>query len=56
MSRIKKPRITFTYVDAPDSKERLQRAYNRIFAIARRNLYEKQRSGKLHSRKPKSKV
>lgn len=56
MSRIKKPRLTFTYVNAPDSNERLQRAYNRIFAIARRNLYEKQRSGKLNTSKPNTNV
>lgn len=56
MSRIKVPKLFFTYVNAPDSKERLQRAYNRIFAIARRNIHEKERSGKLHSRMPKNNV
>lgn len=43
MSRIKVPKVRFTYVNAPDSQERLKRAYSRIFAIARRNIMEREK-------------
>lgn len=43
MSRIKQPKIRFVYVNAPESKARLKRAYDRIFAIARQNIKEKER-------------
>jgi len=43
MRKIMPLKITFYYVDAPDSKQRLMRAYNRIFAIAKQNIIERRR-------------
>lgn len=38
MRKIAPLKFEFVYIDAPDSKERLKRAYGRIFAIARQNI------------------
>lgn len=43
MSKIKTPKIRFVYLNKPESGIRLKRAYDRIFAIARRNIKEKER-------------
>ncbi len=47
MRRIMPLKFRFHYVSAPDSEERLQRACNRIFEIAKQNLTKKQKGAGL---------
>lgn len=42
MKRIMPLRFRFIYVNASDNEERIQRVCNRIFAIAKQNLINKQ--------------
>lgn len=41
MKRIMPMKIRFVLVESPDSKKRLQTAYNRIFVVAKQNLVNK---------------
>jgi|ETN01SMinimDraft_4_1059930.scaffolds.fasta_scaffold368151_2 hypothetical protein len=56
MSKIKIPLISFVYAGDESSPERLQRAYDRIFAIARKNLQKRAGSGKKRATLDDSKV
>lgn len=39
--KVKTPKIVLKYADDPDSKERMQQAYNLIFDLARKELTKK---------------
>lgn len=39
--KIKVPKIVFQYANDPDSEANLQRAYNRIFDLARKEIIRK---------------
>ena len=41
--KVKPLTIKYTFVNSPDSEERVQRAFNKIFDIAKENLLKKQR-------------
>ncbi|MEO6077462.1 MAG: hypothetical protein ABIP54_01635 [Candidatus Andersenbacteria bacterium] len=39
--KVKVPKIVFHFQDTPESKARLKKAYERIFDIARANIYKR---------------
>jgi len=41
MRKVKPIKINWIYANSPESEERVQRAYDRIFTIARANLLRK---------------
>ncbi len=45
--KIKPLTIRYHFVNSPDSEERVQRAFNRIFDIAKENLLKKQKRNKI---------
>lgn len=44
--KIKVPKITFHFEDTPEAKEGLQRAYNRIFELARAEIIKEREAAK----------
>jgi len=52
MSRkIKVPKIVFHFEDTPESKAGLQRAYNRIFDLAREEIIKEREEAKRQNKK-----